>query len=347
MHNKTVLITGGAGFIGVNAAGYFADNGWDVVVFDNFSRKGTEVNRQWLEEQYPNAVRIVTGDVRTDGELLREEMENVDAVLHLAAQVAVTTSIKDPGRDFEDNAIGTFKVLEAVRSSRRKPFFIYASTNKVYGALEHVPVIEEETRYTLSDRECGVSEQEQLDFHSPYGCSKGVADQYVRDYARIYGLRTVVLRQSCIYGRHQFGVEDQGWVAWFAIAAALGKPVTFYGNGKQVRDLLFVDDLVQLYALLTEKQEIVSGKIYNVGGGPDNTLSLQEILPLIKEHLGVELNPNQESIRKGDQPVFISDVRKIGHDVGWKPHTSVSDGFEKMVNWIKENKEVIREQVGG
>ncbi|MDP6561562.1 MAG: GDP-mannose 4,6-dehydratase, partial [Candidatus Peribacteraceae bacterium] len=221
-----MLITGGVGFIGVNAADHFLTDGWEVIIFDNFSRKGTDINLAFLETKHSSGLEVVRGDIRTDQDKLNALCDQVDVVLHLAAQVAVTTSVKDPREDFEINAFGTFNVLEAVRQSTKKPQLIYASTNKVYGGLEHMDVEEGEKRYSFAGGVAGVTEQTPLDFHSPYGCSKGSADQYVRDYSRLYDLNTVVLRQSCIYGPHQMGVEDQGWVAWFMIATMFNRPVT-------------------------------------------------------------------------------------------------------------------------
>ncbi|MEK7526367.1 MAG: NAD-dependent epimerase/dehydratase family protein, partial [Patescibacteria group bacterium] len=231
---KNILIIGGAGFIGSNAAAYFLKKGKTVTILDNFARNGTRDNLAWLKSINPK-LKVVEADVRYDQKILSREVEKVDAVLHLAAQVAVTTSVNDPREDFDINAQGTFNVLEAIRNSKLKPAIIYTSTNKVYGGMEEVKVKKDKGRYIYVDFPKGISEEFPLDFHSPYGCSKGCADQYVRDYARIYGLKTVVFRQSCVYGPRQFGVEDQGWVAWFIIASALGKPITIYGDGKQVR----------------------------------------------------------------------------------------------------------------
>ncbi len=332
-----ILITGGAGFIGVNAARYFIKQGWQVTIFDNFSRRGTEVNLEHLKKDCPQ-IEVVRGDIRSDGALLAREMENCDVVLHLAAQVAVTTSVTDPRTDFDINALGTFNVLEAVRMSERKPMVLYASTNKVYGGLEHLPVVEGETRYSFANGVLGVPESAPLDFHSPYGCSKGAADQYVRDYARIYGLKTVVFRQSCIYGPHQWGVEDQGWVAWFMIAGLLDRHVTIYGNGKQVRDVLFVDDLVDAYARAIARIDVAAGKIYNVGGGPHNTLSLVEFMVLLEEQEGLTLTRSSADWRPGDQPMFVSDNTKALHELGWEPTVGPRDGMKALGEWLKKNE---------
>ncbi|HEV8308715.1 MAG TPA: SDR family NAD(P)-dependent oxidoreductase, partial [Methylomirabilota bacterium] len=256
--SRTVLITGGAGFIGSNAARAFLESGDRVRVFDNLARKGAEVNLRWLRTAGP--FELVRDDLR-NFEAVAGALEKgpVDLVLHLAGQVAVTTSVADPREDFEINALGSFNLLEAVRRSGQNPVVIYASTNKVYGGLPRVGIVERDGRYGFRDLPEGIPETWPLDFHSPYGCSKGAADQYFLDYARIYGLRTVVFRQSCIYGYRQFGVEDQGWVAWFAIAAALGRPITVYGDGKQVRDVLFIDDLIAAFRLAAERIEVARG----------------------------------------------------------------------------------------
>ncbi len=343
---RKILIIGGAGFVGINSARYFLKNGWQVSILDNFSRKGTEANINMLKADFPDGFEVVKADIVKDLDALKREMAKAEVVLHLAAQVAVTTSITDPRSDFEANAIGTFNVLEAVRLSANKPMLIYSSTNKVYGSLPERAVAEGEEAYEFADadvREHGISEKEQLDFHSPYGCSKGVADQYAIDYSRIYGLKTVVFRQSCIYGPHQFGVEDQGWVAWFSIAALLGKPLTFYGNGKQVRDLLYIDDLVRLYDLAIQKIEAVSGRAYNIGGGPNNTLSLIQLVKILEKRLGKKIATSTAPVRAGDQPVFVADIRKAERELGWKPKVGVDEGLEQLLVWLEKNLDSIEE----
>jgi len=341
---KKILIIGGAGFIGINAARRFFAKGWDVTLLDNFSRKGTNHNVEVLLAESPD-IKVITVDIVTDLEALGEAVEGKDSVLHLAAQVAVTTSVVDPRNDFLQNALGTFNVLEAIRLSESKPAIIYTSTNKVYGGLEEYAVQDTEKRCEFIDdefRTYGVPESQSLDFHSPYGCSKGAADQYVRDYARIYGLKTVVLRQSCIYGEHQFGVEDQGWVAWFSIAALFDKDLTIYGSGKQIRDLLFVDDVTELYEIVFEKIDALSGNVYNVGGGPENTLSLIELIELMRKNIGYTKTPAHAGVRAGDQPAFVADIRSIERDTGWKPKISVSEGVDKLHAWIKGNESSVR-----
>ncbi|MFH0770740.1 MAG: GDP-mannose 4,6-dehydratase, partial [Candidatus Peregrinibacteria bacterium] len=258
-------------------------------------------------------------------------------------QVAVTTSVADPRTDFECNALGAFNVLEAVRTSKRRPFLIFASTNKVYGGLDDVPVREEACRYAFAGTITGIPETQQLDFHSPYGCSKGAADQYVRDYARIYGLKTVVFRQSCIYGPHQLGVEDQGWVAWFLIAGLFHRPVQIYGNGKQVRDLLCVSDLIRCYERAIDRQDSVSGKVFNLGGGAANTLSLIEFFSLVESAHGLKIRTSPGETRPGDQPIFVSDNSAACRALDWKPEMPVQEGIGRLVAWLRDHQEEIRQ----
>jgi CDP-paratose 2-epimerase len=336
-----ILITGGVGFIGVNAAEYFLKKNWDVTILDNFSRKGVEFNESYLQRTFGNRVEILRGDICTDQDLLHSLVEQCDVVLHLAAQVAVTTSVINPREDFEVNALGTFNVLEAVRGSKRKPIVLFASTNKVYGGLEDLSVMENEKRYVFSDGRAGVTERQPLDFHSPYGCSNGAADQYTRDYARMYGLQTVVFRQSCIYGPHQLGLEDQGWVAWFMIAGMMGRPVQIYGNGKQVRDLLYVDDLVRCYDRAIERIHSASGQIYNLGGGAENTLSLLEFMELLEEEHEMKMDYSFAETRPGDQPIYVSDNGKAKSDLGWSPTVDLKQGIGKLSLWLNENREAL------
>jgi CDP-paratose 2-epimerase len=333
---KNVLITGGAGFIGVNSAQRFLEDGCRVTVYDNLSRQGSEKNLKWLESLANPRLKCVSASI-LDFDRLRHEMQGIDVVLHFAAQVAVTTSVTNPRSDFDNNALGSFNVLEAARLSGRQPFVLYTSTNKVYGGLEHVGVRKENGRYNYVGLPEGVSETEPLDFHSPYGCSKGAADQYVRDYARIYNLPTVVFRQSCIYGLHQFGNEDQGWVAHFVIAAAHGQPINIYGDGKQVRDLLYVEDLVDLYVSAVNHPDKVAGRIYNIGGGPRQTLSLLELVAMLENLTNQKITPTFGPWRPGDQRIYVSDIRAIARDLGWQPTTDTSVGVHKLLDWVKAN----------
>jgi CDP-paratose 2-epimerase len=339
--SERTLITGGAGFIGTNYASRLLSRGDKVTIFDNLSREGTPRNIAWLKETYgPDSFQLIEADVR-EANRLKEAVQGVDLIIHLAAQVAVTTSVIDPRTDFEINALGTFNLLEAARQADRNPVVIYSSTNKVYGDLEDVRVAEGESSYYFPDNPGGISESQLMDFHSPYGCSKGTGDQYVRDYHRIYGVSTVVLRQSCIYGPHQFGIEDQGWVAWFVIAAVTGKPITIYGDGKQVRDLLYVDDLLAAYDLAYANIDKIAGQIYNIGGGPDNTLSVwKEFGPLLEKELGREIPVAREDWRPGDQRVFIADIHKANRDFGWKPEIGVEEGVHRLIDWVQANRDL-------
>jgi len=333
-------ITGGAGFIGANYVNRLLERGEKVTIYDNLSRAGSKRNLTWLQDKFgQDGFQLVIGDVR-DASLVRDSSRSADIILHLAAQVAVTTSVVDPREDFEVNAGGTFNLLEAARLNGRNPVFLYASTNKVYGGMENVRVQEDATRWRYADLPQGCPETQPLDFHSPYGCSKGAGDQYVRDYARIYSLPSVVLRQSCIYGPRQFGVEDQGWLAWMIIAAVTGRQLTIYGDGKQIRDVLHVDDLLDAYDNAIARISQVKGRIYNLGGGPENTLSVwTEFGPLLEELLGKPIPVARRDWRPGDQKVFVADIRKAEADLGWKPKVGVKDGVGRLFKWVMENKE--------
>ncbi|MFN2299270.1 MAG: NAD-dependent epimerase/dehydratase family protein [Anaerolineales bacterium] len=332
-----ILITGGAGFIGTHLAKHFSDRGDMIAVFDNLSRRGSVPNLNWLKENVPG-LEFIRGDIR-DEKAIADAARGREAIFHLAAQVAVTTSVDDPREDFAINAFGTFNVLEAARASGGNPIVIYSSTNKVYGGMERAKVVEDETRYRLADLPLGVSEEWPLDFHSPYGCSKGAGDQYVRDYARIYGLPTVVFRQSAIYGERQFGVEDQGWLAHFAICATLGKPITIYGDGKQVRDMLYVGDLAAAFERAADQIDTVRGRVYNIGGGPDFTMTIwSEAGPMLEKLCGHELVVRYADWRPGDQRVYVSDIRKAEWELGWKPVVPPREGVARLWSWAQENK---------
>lgn len=338
-----VIITGGAGFIGANAASRYLRRGGEVVCIDNLSRPGAQMNLEWLRTQ--GALTFSQTDVR-DAAATRDvfaEHRDAKLVLHLAGQVAVTTSVADPRADFEANALGTLNVLEALRSARMRAPLFYASTNKVYGGMEGAHVVERGGRYDYEALPEGVGEEQPLDFHSPYGCSKGAADQYVRDYARIYGLRTVVFRQSCVYGYRQFGVEDQGWVAWLTIAAQLGRPVTVYGDGKQVRDVLFVEDLLDAYDAAAANIDRASGRVYNVGGGPRNVMSIAELLAHLERRLGRPVAHAREDWRPGDQRVYISDIRRARSELGWEPRTKLETGLNLLYEWVGANRSLFDE----
>ncbi len=339
---RSYLITGGAGFIGSNYVARLISRNEKVTVFDNLSRSGSRLNLEWLRTIYGDqAFKLINGDVR-EAAAIKDAAREADIIVHLAAQVAVTTSVTKPREDFDVNAMGTFNTLEAARESKKKPVFIYASTNKVYGEMENIKIVEEDSHHRYADYPNGMDENQPLDFHSPYGCSKGCGDQYVHDYHRIYGIPTVVFRQSCIYGTRQFGMEDQGWVAWFVIAAALGRPITIYGDGKQVRDVLFVDDLLNAYDAAIEQRGISSGKIYNIGGGAQNTLSVwKEFCPMLEKLLGRSLEVKWGDWRPGDQKVYVSDISKIKRELGWEPKVGVEKGLRKLYDWVIANRNIL------
>jgi CDP-paratose 2-epimerase len=334
----SVFITGGAGFIGCNLADYHLSRGDHVVIFDNLSRKGTDTNLAWLQERHGDLLAFTLGDIRDFGALRGAMPPDTDRVYHMAGQVAVTTSVRDPRGDFESNALGTFNLLEAVRTIMPQAVVLYASTNKVYGGMEEIAIVEDETRYRYRDLPFGIPESQPLDFHSPYGCSKGCGDQYVRDYARIYGLRTVVFRQSCICGRRQFGVEDQGWVAHLCIAARLGRPITIYGDGKQVRDVLWIDDLIAAYEAAAVHIGVAAGQVYNIGGGPENTMSIwAEFGSMLEKLAGHSIPVTHSDWRPGDQPVYVSDIRKAERELGWRPSLSIEECIGRLWKWVDRN----------
>lgn len=335
------LIFGGAGFIGVNFSQRLLEDGHEVIIVDNLSRASAPINLKWIREKYSKELHFIYADLRTDMDQLYDVINSVDVVFHLAAQVAVTTSVINPRLDFDSNILATFNVLELIRNSVSKPILVYASTNKVYGAMDDVAVVEESLRYNYEQKFVdGISEVQPLDFHSPYGCSKGAADQYVKDYARIYGLKTVVMRQSCIYGARQFGIEDQGWVAWFIIASKLGRPITVYGNGKQVRDILHVDDLFNAFQLAVDNIDKCAGEAFNIGGGPSNTLSLLELLNMLEKKLKHPIDFKFGDVRPGDQPIYVSDVNKIFNFTNWVPEVTVNSGVEKLFSWVNSNSDI-------
>jgi CDP-paratose 2-epimerase len=339
VNSEAILITGGAGFIGSNLAHRLLDQGHQVTIFDNLSRSGCETNLAWLRRTHgADSLRLVAADL-TDFAALKKASEGAQRIYHLAGQVAVTTSVQNPRQDFEANALGTFNALEAARQVGDDPIFLYASTNKVYGGMEDVVIVPQDTRYWYADYPQGMPEERPLDFHSPYGCSKGAGDQYTRDYARIYGLRSVVMRQSCIYGYRQFGIEDQGWVAWFIIAALKGRKISIYGDGKQVRDVLFIDDLLDAYDAAVHNIDIAAGRVYNVGGGPQNTMSIwAEFGPMLTELMGQPVPVTFADWRPGDQRVYVSDIRKAERELNWRPQVSVREGITRLFHWIRDNQ---------
>jgi CDP-paratose 2-epimerase len=315
-----VLITGGAGFLGVNAAQHLIQLGWHATLLDNLSRPGTERNLKWLITRYPTKTTFVKEDVR-NAEALTQHVKDQDAVLHLAGQVAVTTSLVDPIGDFDVNARGTLNLLEAVRLHNREAPLLFASTNKVYGRLDG------------SNGPC--DESQPLDFHSPYGCSKGSADQYVRDYARCFDMNTVVLRQSCIFGAHQYGTEDQGWVAHFVHSILKDRPLTIYGDGSQVRDLLDARDLSALYSTAIEKIDTIRGEVYNVGGGPENQRNLLEVIDQIGELTNKKPRYSFADWREGDQKYYVSKIEKAKSELGWEPRIAFDEGLRDLIAWAE------------
>jgi CDP-paratose 2-epimerase len=335
-----VLITGGAGFVGTNLAKRLLAEGQRVLLFDNLSRPGVARNLDWLRAQYPGQFEVQVGDVRDLG-ALHQAVAGATAVFHFAAQVAVTTSLTAPAEDFDINARGTLHVLEAIRAQPVPPPLVFTSTNKVYGGLEDLRFVPSGSRYAPTDAHIaahGIGEQRPLDFHSPYGCSKGAADQYVLDYARSYGLPTVVFRMSCIYGPHQYGTEDQGWVAHFAIRALENQPISIYGDGKQVRDILFVEDLVDAFQLALAHMPQLAGQAFNIGGGVPNTVSLLELLDLMGQYRGAAVPLSFGAWRVGDQHYYVSDTTKFSQATGWAPRHSVREGVAKLYAWLCESR---------
>jgi CDP-paratose 2-epimerase len=337
-----VLVTGGAGFIGTNLADRLLGDGERVRIVDNLSRPGVERNLAWLRERHGDRLEVIVGDLCGRG-IAVEAVNGVDSVFHLAAQVAVTTSLANPLLDFGVNLAGTVNLLEAARAQRRPPAFLFTSTNKVYGGLDDVELRDTGHRYEpIVDaiRRSGISEERRLDFCTPYGCSKGAADQYALDYAKSFGLRTAVFRMSCIYGPHQCGSEDQGWVAHFAISALEGAPITLYGDGHQVRDVLFVEDLVEAFLLARENIDELSGRAYNMGGGVDNSVSLLEVIERIGELHGEAPEVDFGPWRQGDQRYYVTDSRRFREDTGWRPRVSAEEGIERLYAWLREGVSV-------
>jgi CDP-paratose 2-epimerase len=331
------VVTGGAGFIGCNLADRLLTEGRHVVILDNLSRGGTRLNVEWLQERHDrDRLTIIEGDIR-DAEFTRAAIAGAGAVFHLAGQTAVTTAIADPRTDLDVNIVGTLNVLEAARACDPVPVVVFSSTNKVYGDLEDQLVLEEPARYTLPELPHGIPETAALSFGSPYACSKGAADQYVLAYASTYGMPAVVFRQSCIYGPRQMGMEDQGWVAWFVLRGALGLEATIYGDGKQVRDLLYIDDLIDAYIAVVGSISQARGRAYNIGGGPAFAVSVWHEFEELLGDLGYPVpSVDFEPARLGDQRVFISDNRRARADFGWAPTTPPEEGIGRLAQWVAE-----------
>jgi len=342
-----ILVTGGAGFVGSHVVEHFSRKGYEIIAFDNLKRGeilekdlSLEHNVKFLKDL--SKVSFVRGDIR-DFSLLKEVCRDVDVIIHTAAQVAVTTSLKNPRKDFEINALGTFNVLEAARLN--DCVVIYCSTNKVYGNnVNKIPIVERETRYEFADDKYrrGIPENFPIDLceHTPYGSSKLCADIYVQDYSYVYGLKTGVFRMSCIYGERQFGVEDQGWVTWFIIATLLDKPITIYGDGKQVRDILYVKDLVRAFDLFLKSN--LKQEVFNIGGGPENTLSLLELLDLLEDVTGKRNRVKYDNWRVGDQKVYISDITKVKEKLWWEIKIKPREGITRMIEWVGANSKLFK-----
>ena len=336
---RSVLIFGGAGFIGSNwAHRLLKTTDAKIHIFDNLSRRGVHQNLDWLhrEANGSDRIKVTIGDIR-DQTLVTRAVQPASEIYHFAAQVAVTTSVTDPRFDFDVNVGGTINILEAARKSGRKPFILFTSTNKVYGAMNGRRLQANSTRYLAHD--CGTSESQPLDFYSPYGCSKGAADQYVHDYSRMFGLPTVVFRMSCIAGKHQFGNEDQGWIAHFLYSALQGIPLTIYGDGRQVRDVLCVDDLVRAFDAARAHSSSAAGQVFNMGGGQENALSLLEAMEEITRLTGRRLAFDFEPTRPGDQLLYITDYSKFHKMTGWKPRLDVRQTLASIYDWWKQQRE--------
>jgi CDP-paratose 2-epimerase len=336
---RSALIFGGAGFIGSNWVRHLLETtDARIHIFDNLSRRGVHHNLEWLRRECTDSERlkITIGDVRDAG-LVERATQNATEIYNFAAQVAVTSSVADPKTDFEINALGTLNILEGARKSGRQPFLLFTSTNKVYGDLSSKQLVLAGKRYCALD-EKGVNESQPLDLYSPYGCSKGAADQYVHDYSRMFALPTVVFRMSCIAGPQQFGNEDQGWVAHFLYSALENKPLTIYGDGRQVRDVLSVKDLVLAFEKVRTQIEKTAGQIYNVGGGIKNSVSLLEVIEIVEQITGKRLRYSLQRPRTGDQRYYVTDFDKLTKHTGWKPRISISQNIEMIWNWWTEQR---------
>ena len=345
LRSRPILITGGAGFIGANLADRLAREGHDVLVFDALARPGVARNLDWLKRRHPRRVSAVVADIR-DEDAVRDAAMRCSGVFHMAAQVAVTTSMVDPMADFNINVRGTMHVLEALRRRVDRVPLVFASTNKVYGDLHDIALQDDGTAYLPADpdlRAHGVGEGRALDFYTPYGCSKGAADQYVLDYARSFGLPACVLRMSCIYGPRQMGTEDQGWLAHFLISAIEGRPITIYGDGRQVRDVLFVDDAVEAYVQAAARIGVVSGQAFNLGGGPTNAVTLLDVLGAIEATTGLHPDVQFDAWRPGDQRYFVADTRRVNAALGLSPALGWQDGVGRLAHWLLAERSALAE----
>ena len=341
--DRPILVTGGAGFIGSNLADRLASDGHRVLVYDALSRPGVETNLAWLQSRHGERIEPIVADIR-DEDRLADAAARAGAVFHLAAQVAVTTSLVDPRDDFAINILGTLNLLDALRTRNPAAPIVFASTNKVYGDLADIDFVDEGDRYVPADADVaahGIGESRPLDFHTPYGCSKGAADQYVLDYARSYGLRSAVIRMSCIYGQRQMGTEDQGWVAHFLICALEGKPITLYGDGRQVRDILDVSNAVEAYLATWARIDAVAGLAFNLGGGPDNAVSLRQLLAHIERLIGRPVRIDYDDWRAGDQRYFVADTRSAEAALGLGPKVPWMDGVARLARWLADARGLV------
>ena len=337
-----ILITGGCGFLGSNLASYGINKKYNITIFDNLSRHGSYSNLLWLKEI--GDFNFIHGDIRNKNDIENIiKQNNFDAIFHLAGQVAMTTSIENPYKDFEINSLGTLNILDSVRKYSQNTHIFYSSTNKVYGDLEQFNYEETDTRYICKEYNNGFPENINLEFHSPYGCSKGAADQYMIDFHRIFNIKTTVFRHSSMYGSRQFATYDQGWIGWFcqkAIEKKYNKNsiFTISGNGKQVRDILHAKDMIELYYLALENTDKVSGKYYNIGGGMEQSLSLLELFNMLNDILNIKLEYDCLPFRVSDQKVFVADISKINKDINWLPKVKAREGIEEMIYWIENGK---------
>ncbi len=333
---QPILVTGGAGFIGSNLADRLAREGHDILVYDALARPGVETNLTWLKKRHPQRVSAIIGDIRDDQAVV-DAAADAKAVFHFAAQVAVTTSLVEPRDDFDINVRGTLHLLDALRRRNEPVPLLFASTNKVYGDLGDVALDATNDAYVPQDaaiRASGIGEERSLDFHTPYGCSKGAADQYVIDYARSFGVPTAVMRMSCIYGPRQMGTEDQGWVAHFLIRALQGEPISIYGDGRQVRDIMDVSDAVEAYIAAWRKIDVVQGRAFNLGGGPGNAVSLRQLLRYVEDLLGRPIELVFSDWRAGDQRYYVSDTRSATRDLGLRQPTPWRTGVAALAHWL-------------
>jgi CDP-paratose 2-epimerase len=337
---KKILITGGAGFIGSNTAFFFSQKGWDIYLIDNLSRKGSKNNLLNLKKKIKlKFYKVDVSNFEKTSQILKSIKPNL--IIHCAGQVTVTKSVIDPRKDFNSNALGTFNLLESIRLFSIKTKFINISTNKVYGDVSDKKISENNKRYRFLGKLKNINESYPLDLYSPYGCSKGIADQYTRDYSRIYNLDTIVLRLSCIYGTMQYGIEDHGWIVWLTIKSHFGKKIKIFGNGKQVRDALFIDDLVNLFFKLSKSKKNMN-KIYNIGGGSANSVSILELIDILNKKMNKKNKFKKFEWRQGDQKIYISDISKIKKEYNWYPKINLSTGLDKIIEWINKNEIIIK-----